>query len=80
MCSLAFFGFLRCGEFTVPSEDDFDPEAHLTLQDSAVNDHINPSTIRVRIKQSKMDSFREGVCLFLGKTDKSPGPIKGILP
>ena len=48
-CSLAFFGFFRCREFTVPSEDDFDSEAHLTLQDIAVDDHINPSTIHVRI-------------------------------
>ena len=30
-CSLAFFGFLRCGEFTIPSDSDFDPQAHLTI-------------------------------------------------
>jgi len=79
-CNLAFFGFLRCGEFTVPSEDNFDPEAHLTLQDIAIDDYTNPSAICVRIKQSKTDPFREGVCIFLGKTDQSLCTIKGILP
>ena len=69
-CSLAFFGFLRCGEFTIPSDSDFDPQAHLTIDDIAIDNHITPSTIRVRIKQSKTDPFREGVYLFLGKTDE----------
>ena len=79
-CSLAFFGFLRCGEFTIPSDSDFDPQAHLTIDDIAIDNHITPSTICVRIKQSKTDPFREGVYLFLGKTDKVICPIKGILP
>jgi len=78
-CTLSFFGFLRCGEFTVPSEDNFDLEAHLTLQDIAIDDYMNPSTIRARIKQSKTDPFREGVCIFLGKTYQSLYPIKEIL-
>ena len=79
-CSLAFFGFLRCGEFTIPSDSDFDTQAHLTIDDIAIDNHITPSTIRVRIKQSKTDPFRESVYLFLGKTDKVICPIKGILP
>ena len=79
-CNLAFFGFLRCGEFTIPCEGDFDPEVHLTINDIAIDDHIMPSTVRVRIKQSKTDPFREGISLFLGKTDHTIYPIKGILP
>ena len=79
-CCLAFFGFLRCGEFTTPSDSDFDPQAHLTIDDIAIDNHITPSTIRVRIKQSKTDPFREGVYLFLGKTDQIICPVNGILP
>jgi len=41
---------------------------------------MNPSAIRVRIKQSKMDPFQKGVCILLGKTDQSLCLIKGILP
>ena len=37
-CSLGFFGFLiRCGEFTIPSESNFDPQAHLTVDDIAID-------------------------------------------
>ena len=36
--------------------------------------------IKVSIKQSKTDSFRQGIDLYLGKTDKDICPVKGILP
>ena len=29
-CALAFFGFLRCGEFTAPSQLEYDPSTHLS--------------------------------------------------
>ena len=33
-CCLAFFGFLRCGEFIVPSQREFDSSTHhLSLED-----------------------------------------------
>jgi len=43
-CSLAFFWFLKCREFTVSYEDNFDPETHLTLQDIPIDNYMNPST------------------------------------
>ena len=61
-----FFGFLRAGEFTVPSLREYDPEVHLSLADLAVDSHTNPTLIRVRIKQSKTDPFRLGADIFLG--------------
>ena len=30
-CCTTFFGFLRCGEFTIPSLATYDPEVHLSL-------------------------------------------------
>ena len=63
-----FFGFLRAGEFTVPSGQSYDPEVHLNLADIAVDSHIAPSLIRLRIKQSKTDPFRQGDDIFLGAT------------
>ena len=79
-CSLAFFGFFRCVEFTIPSASDFDPQAHLTNDDIVIDNHIALSTIRMRVKQSKTDPFCEVVYLFLGKTDEVICPIKEILP
>ena len=31
--TLAFYGFLRCGEFTVPSGAAYSPLRHLSMQD-----------------------------------------------
>ena len=42
-CCMAFFGFLRCGEFTVPSQTDYDPDTHLSLTDIALDDKAEPS-------------------------------------
>ena len=79
-CCLAFFGFLRCGEFTVPAQATYDPEEHLSVADIAIDNRLSPSVIQVKIKQSKTDPFRQGVQLYLGKTDEVICPITGILP
>ena len=36
---LAFFGFLRCGEMTVPSDSTYDSSTHLNVSDVAVPLH-----------------------------------------
>ena len=79
-CCTAFFGFLRCSEFTVPAQNSYDPDAHLSLADISVDSRTTPSMIQVHIKQSKTDPFRQGVHLCLGKTDNDVCPINGILP
>ena len=71
---LGFFGFLRAGEMTVPSDSDFDPATHLTRKDIAVDNPEKPEVLRVTIKQSKTDPFRKGVDLFIGKTDRELCP------
>lgn len=63
-CSLAFYGFLRCSEFTVPSQEEYLPTAHLSLQDISVDNRESPTRIQVRIKQSKTDPFRQGCTLW----------------
>lgn len=79
-CCLTFFGFLRCGEFTVPAQDVYDPEEHLSLPDIAIDSRISPTVIQVKIKQSKTDPFWQGVQVHLGKTGKAICPVNGILP
>ena len=59
-CCLAFFGFLRCGEFTVPLQTDYDLDTHLSLTDITLDNKVSPSVIQVKIKQSKTDPFRQG--------------------
>ena len=55
MCCLAFFGFLRVGEFTIPTEGSYDPSCHLSLSDIAVDNRKNPGLLQLFLKQSKTD-------------------------
>ena len=94
-CCLGFFGFLRVGEMTAPQLGAFDPDVHLGFADVAVDDLVidmiaplrsyyiydlvNPSFIRVAIKQSKTDPFRRGVQLFIGRTRTDLCPVAAML-
>ena len=76
---MAFFGFLRVGEFTIPAQDAYDKASHLSLSDISVDKRDNPRLLRVIIKQSKTDPFCRGVNIYLGATDGPICPIVGIL-
>ena len=61
-CVMAFFGFLRCGEFTV-NQQAFDPTRHLCLGDLTFHD----THTEVLLKMSKTDPFRNGTVIPLFK-------------
>jgi len=75
----SLFGFLRCGEFTSPSQSAYDPTLHLSFCDLAIDNKHSPSFIRLKIKQSKTDPFRHGNYVHLGKTGGNVCPIDAIL-
>ena len=77
---MAFFGFLRVSEFTVPNQVTYDPATHLSLADISLDDRVNPTLIAVHINQSKTDPFRKGVTLYFGATSHPICPLAGILP
>ena len=77
-CCLAFFGFLRCSEFTVQRQGSYDSSVHLSMADVALDSRSSPKTIRIKIKQSKTDPFRQGVHIYLGKTDQDICPVRAI--
>ena len=79
VCCTAFFGFLRCSEFTVPKEQDYDPNVHLSYADVAIDCKEDPRILQIYIKQSKTDPFRKGVKLSLGRTDCAVCPVSAIL-
>lgn len=64
---LCFFGFLRAGEVTVPSDTTYDEGAHFNFLDVAVDLYENPQVVKVRIKASKMDPFCMGIDIFWGE-------------
>jgi hypothetical protein len=77
-CLTGFFGFLRTAEFTVPSVEQYDSGAHLSLSDVSVDNHAMPSIFKIRIKQSKTDPFRQGVDIYLGKTSAEICPVSAL--
>jgi len=79
-CCLAFFGFLRVSEFTVPTQHDFDESTHLSLSDISVDNRSNPRLVKVHIKQSKTDPFRQGTDIYLGATDNLICPVLALVP
>ncbi len=45
-CCLAYFGFMRIGELTVPTDDGYDASCHLSWGDVMVDDPAHPSSIK----------------------------------
>lgn len=67
-CVVAFFGFLRCGEFTI--KNTFDSSVHLCVNDLSIFQDYAVLTL----KTSKTDPFRKGVSIKLFKTDQPVCP------
>lgn len=73
MILLAYFGFLRCCEFTVSNK--FAGDVHLTLSDIVINeDHLS-----VLLKQSKTDPFRKGITLLIFQTGSCLCPYAAVV-
>lgn len=75
---LDFFSFLRSSEFTVPAQSCYDSSIHLLLQDIVIEWRHTQTMTKVYIKQSK--TLRQGVDLYLGKTDRDICLVKAIMP
>lgn len=76
-CCLDFFGFLRVGEISVPSEAAYDKGEHLNFSD--IDNISHPKVLKVKIKASKTGPFRQGVEIFIRKTDNKLCPITAML-
>lgn len=75
--TLAFFGFLRCSEFTCNSP--FQPSYHLSRKDIVFHPNVSsPEHFDVLIKRSKTDPFRTGCLLTIGKTTNTLCPVRAM--
>ena len=77
-CCTCFFGFLRSGEITVPSQNDYDSSAHLSHGDVAFDSMHNPTLAQIKIKASKTDPFRKGVTICVGRTNNDLCPVAAL--
>ena len=74
-----FFAFLQSSEMTVPTGNSFDPSWHMTPKDIAVDSLEQPSYIQIMVKGSKTDQTRQGVRLYVGKTNNDLCPVSAVL-
>ena len=72
---VCFFAFLRSGEIAVPSDSGYDAAFHLSSGDVCMDNISNPQYLEVRIKASKTDQFRQGVCVSLGHSHADLCPV-----
>lgn len=65
-CSVAFYGFLRCGEFTT-RQLPFNPDLGLCIGDVS----LLQNKVSVTLKSSKTDPFRKGVTIHVFRNHSS---------
>ena len=68
---------MRAGEFTVTKPGGFD--SSLCLRDIPIDSHENPSIVCIVLRQSKIDPFRKGVSIHLGRTHSDLCPVAAML-
>jgi len=74
--TLAFYGFLRCSEFTYPGVHSFCPQ--FDLGTNCVSFHpslVCPQRIGVTLKSSKIEFSRQGQSVVFAK---APGPMCAV--
>ena len=75
MCTIAFFGFMRCSEFTCIAA--FNPAINLCISDLTFDHTMRLA--KIFLKASKADPFCKGVYITLCQTDKYVCPYTALL-
>ena len=77
-CCVAFFAFLRCGEFTCNSWQSYSRSV-LSLEDVTFDSREDPTVAHLTLRQSKTDIFGTGVSIHLGRTGDVLCPVSSLL-
>ena len=78
-CLIAFFGFCRSGEITIPQKGAYDPKVHLSFRDVAVDQASRPRVVSLLLRRSKTDQSGRGVKIILGRTDHDLCPVGALM-
>ena len=80
-CCICFFAFLRVGEMSVLSDNEYDTAVLLSVSDIAVDNprELSMVWIHIKHKQLKTDPFRKGINLFVGRTSTDLCPVAALL-
>ena len=66
-CCVAFFGFMRAGELTVPSDKGYDAAVQLSLSDISVDNPTSPGVLCVRLRPPRRTLSARGSPCSLGR-------------
>ena len=78
-CCTAYFGLLRVSKFIASSRNHSNLFTDLLLSDIAIDSQVAPQVIRITLKQSKTDQYRQGTHIYLGRTSHSVCPVKALI-
>ena len=67
------------GEVTCSTSDGRSSEHCVSVADIAVDSTQEPSVIKIHLRSSKTDQFRQGVDIFLGRTGQDLCPVSALL-
>ena len=70
----AFFGFLRISEYTAQRKTSFDPSSTLLLADITIRN----DSVKLHIKSSKTDPFRQGVTVRIESNNTILCPVNAL--
>ena len=77
--TLCFFSFMRSGELCCTSSRTFDQSRDLTPHHISVDNATNPQTLKVHLKCSKTDPFKEETDIFLALMNDKLCPVATVL-
>ena len=77
--TLCLFAFMCSGEICCAGGGSFNQTRDLTPQDVTVDCITNPQMLRVHLKHSKTDPFREGTDIFVARTNDELCPVTALL-
>ena len=77
--TMAFFGFMRSGELCAQKVSGYDMAVTLSPLDVSVDNVYDPQSLKIKLKSSKTDPFREGCEIHLGRTHDDLCPVSAAL-
>ena len=74
-----FFGFMRAGEICSHDAQSIDATSDLLVEDVTVDNIRDPKLVKIHLKKSKTDQFREGVDVYIARTYCKLCPVAALL-
>ena len=78
-CCTAYFGLLRVSEFIASSPNHSNSFTDMLLSGIAIDSYAAPQVIRITLKQSRTNQYKQGTHIYLGRTSHQVYPVKVLI-